>query len=241
MWKECQVYISRVCVSKSEVPATGCQPSCLSLATDQLTLPGSCKDQPANSAWNETWDTYIPAMQFVVGFLVYVRKAKRIVLRYFCCLIFCFFFGREGAVWRGSKYWSILGVNSLLGCKKKLACCWWRLFDTWYLHFDTALDLLWRSFKQLKFVYILDSCWTSQTLGIWRYQGPDVVRTSAITLIYDMIDAMKANGCKQLQNESMKYMTASTSTWCAGWATKGCDLKNEWCYQKFRLYLIKFP
>ncbi len=115
MWKECQVYISRVCVSKSEVPATGCQPSCLSLATDRLTLPGSCKDQPSNSAWNETWDTYIPAMQFVVGFLVY-QLSETNSFEVFFCLIF--FFGREGAVWRGSKYWSILGVNSLLGCKK---------------------------------------------------------------------------------------------------------------------------
>ena len=54
----------------TEVPATGCQPTCLSLATDQLKLPGSCKDQPSNRAWNETWDTYIPAMKFVIGFLV---------------------------------------------------------------------------------------------------------------------------------------------------------------------------
>ena len=90
------MYISRLCVSKSEVPATGCQPSCLSLATDQLTLPGSCKDQPSNSAWNETWDTYIPAMQFIVGFLVFLRNAKRIFLRYFFCLICFFLFFRKG-------------------------------------------------------------------------------------------------------------------------------------------------
>lgn len=95
-----------------KVPATGCQPTCLSLATDQLKLPGSCKDQPSNRAWNETWDTYIPAMKFVIG--------------------------------------------------------------------------------------------------------PDVEQTSAIALIHEMIDAMKANGCKQLQNESMKYMIASSNTWCAG-------------------------
>jgi len=45
-----------------------------------------------------------------------------------------------------------------------------------------------------------------------------VEQTSAIALIHEMIDAMKANGCKQLQNESMKYMIASSNTWCAGWA-----------------------
>jgi len=64
--KRCWWDISHV----TEVPATGCQPTCLSLATDQLKLPGSCKDQPSNRAWNETWDTYIPAMKFVIGFLV---------------------------------------------------------------------------------------------------------------------------------------------------------------------------
>ena len=46
--------------------------------------------------------------------------------------------------------------------------------------------------------------------------GSAVADSGAINLVRDMVEAMKLNGCSQLQVESMKYMVGGPQLWCAG-------------------------
>ena len=46
--------------------------------------------------------------------------------------------------------------------------------------------------------------------------GSQVANSGAITMVQNMVEAMKMNGCSQLQVESMKTMVGDTNLWCEG-------------------------
>lgn len=49
-----------------------------------------------------------------------------------------------------------------------------------------------------------------------RCPGSQVANSGAITMVQNMVEAMKMNGCSQLRVESMKTMVGDTNLWCEG-------------------------
>lgn len=58
---------------------------------------------------------------------------------------------------------------------------------------------------------------SNRTIGVSiRCPGSQVANSGAITMVQNMVEAMKMNGCSQLQVESMKTMVGDTNLWCEG-------------------------